>query len=412
MITFLFVHGTGVREEKYRTYLEQIQKELENPELGIKVEGCFWGQTEGVNSDEALKTIPSPKNKKELPSNGTAKEEALLWEYLSRNPLYELEQLANPVEGKWKNLINRKKAAVALDRAFHRQKISPELSTLLQKYGFDEVFEKACSQVRESPEYAASLKTSQQVESVDDFRKIYARAIFAQSQQLAGALKPAKALPDDPELRENLLEEICLMLAPASTVFSTRIFEKVMPQNGYPEININTRYLQNIHKSVMEEASLVAGDILLYQVRGDGMRNMILKRLNELEGPVVLLGHSLGGIICVDLLVKEKLPQVKLLVTVGSQAPYFYSINSLYSLPRSEPLPDHFPPWTNIYDMGDLLSYIGENVFPGRIEDCEVNSLAPFPRTHKAYWKNKETYTVILNALKKCQLLPQDQLPT
>ena len=75
--------------------------------------------------------------------------------------------------------------------------------------------------------------------------------------------------------------------------------------------------------------------------------------------------HSLGGVACVDLLVEAALPQVELLVTVGSQAPFFYEIDALQSLRFGVPLPEHFPRWLNVYDLRDFLSYVAAGVFAG-----------------------------------------------
>ncbi|MEQ8974619.1 MAG: hypothetical protein RIE73_30065 [Coleofasciculus sp. C1-SOL-03] len=114
---------------------------------------------------------------------------------------------------------------------------------------------------------------------------------------------------------------------------------------------------------------------------------------------MVLLAHSLGGIACVDLLVQQPLPQVELLITVGSQAPFFYEINALYSLEYGEPLPDYFPSWVNIYDLRDFLSYIGANVFPNKVQDVLVDNKQPFARSHGAYWTNKAVWKAIIPQL-------------
>ena len=53
------------------------------------------------------------------------------------------------------------------------------------------------------------------------------------------------------------------------------------------------------------------------------------------DGPVVLLGHSLGGVACVDLLAREELPRVASLITVGSQAPFFYELGASRAWPSA-----------------------------------------------------------------------------
>jgi hypothetical protein len=140
-------------------------------------------------------------------------------------------------------------------------------------------------------------------------------------------------------------------------------------------------------------------DILLYQTRGGQIRDFIQQQIEQAEPPVVLLAHSLGGIACVDLLVEQSLPQVALLITAGSQAPFMYEINALYSLEFGQQLPEHFPQWLNLYDKRDFLSYIGSKIFPRRVEDLEIDSKQPFPRSHSAYWENDTTWQAIIPRL-------------
>ncbi|MFD8819629.1 hypothetical protein ACFV23_51195, partial [Streptomyces sp. NPDC059627] len=121
--------------------------------------------------------------------------------------------------------------------------------------------------------------------------------------------------------------------------------------------------------------------------------------VQEAEPPVVVLAHSLGGIAALDLLVLRPLPQVALLVTVGSQAPFLYELGALPSLEPGCPLPAHVPPWLNVYDRRDLLSYLGAGVFPGRVRDVALDSRQPFPLSHSAYWSNPELYRVLAEEL-------------
>jgi hypothetical protein len=152
--------------------------------------------------------------------------------------------------------------------------------------------------------------------------------------------------------------------------------------------------------SVTDATSPLAGDILLYQCRGATIRQLIRAQIEELTPPIVLLGHSLGGIACVDLLIEADLRErVSLLVTVGSQAPYFYELNALQKLEYGATLPHHVPRWINVYDLRDLLSFIGERVFHGQVRDVEVDSRQPFPESHSAYWTNPQTFSAIAGGL-------------
>jgi hypothetical protein len=138
--------------------------------------------------------------------------------------------------------------------------------------------------------------------------------------------------------------------------------------------------------ALMDAHFPIAGDILFYQARGEQICGFIRDRIREVQAPVFLLAHSLGGIACVDLLAREAVPEVALLATVGSQAPFLYEVDALRSLPFGMPLPEHFPRWINFFDRRDLLSFVGTGVFPGRVLDVEVSSRFGFPMSHSAYW--------------------------
>ncbi len=104
--------------------------------------------------------------------------------------------------------------------------------------------------------------------------------------------------------------------------------------------------------------------------RGQALRDEIAARVDRARPPVVLVGHSLGGIACLDLLVQRALPEVELLLTVGSQAPYLYIIDALPCLRYGQGLPGHFAHrWINVYDRRDLLSFVAGPVFAGRAAD-------------------------------------------
>ncbi|MFE2331883.1 hypothetical protein HFP71_08165 [Streptomyces sp. ARC32] len=152
-------------------------------------------------------------------------------------------------------------------------------------------------------------------------------------------------------------------------------------------------------RALTEAAHPAAGDVLRYLSRGEAVRAGLRTLLAGLEPPVAVVAHSLGGIIALDTLVLTPLPQVRLLVTAGSQAPFLYESGSLPSLEHPAPLPAHFPDWLNLYDPRDLLSYLGAGLFPGRVTDVAVDSRQPFPAAHSAYWTNPAVYRHIVDRL-------------
>ena len=129
--------------------------------------------------------------------------------------------------------------------------------------------------------------------------------------------------------------------------------------------------------------------------RGEQITNFIRKRIENAKYPIILLGHSLGGIVSVDLLASGTISNVSLLVTMGSQAPFLYELNALKSLSPPEPLPANFPPWINFYNHRDFLSFIGGPIFSkNKVQDVELKISQPFPKSHDAlsYLSNKKMW--------------------
>src|SRR5260370_31589225 len=118
----------------------------------------------------------------------------------------------------------------------------------------------------------------------------------------------------------------------------------------------------------------------------------------------------LGGIGCADLLIQHQSvrQQVQLLVTVGTQLPFFYEIGALHSLSPDQPLPPDFPSWLNIYDLNDFLSYVGATVFPNQVQHVLVDNRQPLPQAHGAYSKNPASRTALITRL-PCQTVLQSQ---
>lgn len=136
-------------------------------------------------------------------------------------------------------------------------------------------------------------------------------------------------------------------------------------------------------------------DILLYQSRGEAIRNVIREKLEAAPAPIVLLAHSLGGIAAVDVLIEKDYRQkVSHLITAGSQAPFVYELNALHSLPLGKVLPEHFPAnWLNIYDESDILSFMAKPAFTAeRVTDFENKSRQPPLAAHSAYWDSSAVW--------------------
>ena len=93
---------------------------------------------------------------------------------------------------------------------------------------------------------------------------------------------------------------------------------------------------------------------------------------------------------------RNMVPRVKGLITVGSQAPYLHEIGGLWGLaPGTAELPSHFPPWLNLYDPYDFLSYVVAPVFQRGVWTCGSSPDNPFRIPIAGDWTNAQTWNAI-----------------
>ena len=96
-------------------------------------------------------------------------------------------------------------------------------------------------------------------------------------------------------------------------------------------------------------------DVHAYFFGGDKepMREVVRKALDGIDGPVVVLAHSLGTIIAYDVLREMKAIEVPLFVTVGSPLGVT-EVQDLITTPLR--VPDVVDRWINVSDLRDLVA--------------------------------------------------------
>jgi hypothetical protein len=121
----------------------------------------------------------------------------------------------------------------------------------------------------------------------------------------------------------------------------------------------------------------------------------------SLEGPVVVIGHSLGGVICFDLFSHFRPDLViDLFISVGSQVSHFEEIKRFKSSDASIPspqqrlakTPDNIKQWINVFDEVDIFSYACEKVFD-RVADFHYDTQTYTIKAHGAYFEQDRFYT-------------------
>ncbi|MEH2465911.1 hypothetical protein [Nostoc sp.] len=390
MTTVIFVHGTGIREREYNDIFEIIEQKIHAQRPDIKVAPCLWGAL-GANFNDNRASVPLEDATLAL-SQPEEDADIVLWGQLYRDPLYELRLLSlKPIKSG--NAFGKKPRDILQSRVASLTPTS-QLEAKLQEAGIAEVFEQAREAVIRSEPYKRALLTVSESDLSEYYAPI-ARAFVAQAMFISEQQEKFPPILTDAQLRDKVVELLTLALTETELGLGGWLLKPFVELAQYG----GTNYVRGNRLELTDKISPMPGDILLYQTRGEKIRAFIQEQIEQAEPPVVLLAHSLGGIACVDLLVQQQLSQVELLVTVGSQAPFLYEINALYSLEYGQLLPEHFPEWLNIYDLRDFLSYVGNRIFPDRVQDVRVDSRQPFPRSHGAYWTNAKTWEAIISRL-------------
>jgi len=225
-------------------------------------------------------------------------------------------------------------------------------------------------------------------------RSAVARAVVAQALVYSRNDGTYSRAASDADLRDSVVARLGIEL---SGMTPDRGAVDLLKQGvGWLVSQSATWYLSRDSSVATNVAFPFSGDIMRYQRDGSAIRDFVRAQIAACTPPVFILAHSLGGVICFDLLnLHDLLGQVSGMITAGSQAPLLYELDVLAGRRFGEPLPAQFPRWLNIYDRRDFLSYVGEKVFPGRITDREVDNRQPFPQAHSAYWANHQVWDAI-----------------
>lgn len=402
--TLFFVHGTGVRQVGLDRTLTAVRAGLERSKLdGVAVVAPPWGPRLGVPVDQIARVLPQQARDlaeagRDLTEDAWALEPpveeqdvvAAMWALLVDDPLFELRLVAQGALGGGDEADVE---AVAMLQGLASAPVDLQGTELEQR----EVAEaaQAVATAPETSEAARAVGDATDADLVEAMaRAVVATVLAAHALDLPGT-EPAVAV--NGVVRDELVDRLADEMVEGDRGLVTDwIKDKVV---GFAKRKA-TALATNRREGLMGASLPGIGDILFYQRRGDQVRQFVGQQLAGLERPVVAVGHSLGGIILVDLLAQEQAPVVDRLITVGSQSPLFFAIDALDRLRPGQQDPLPFTPWLNIYSRNDLLSFLATGVFPGvdGITDVEVDAGVPFPESHSAYWQLDHVFELIKEA--------------
>lgn len=165
-----------------------------------------------------------------------------------------------------------------------------------------------------------------------------------------------------------------------------------------------------IRDNLSPAVALFLGDVFTYLKAGD-LRLGIQAKIREdllaaheackVNGEkLILIGHSLGGVILIDMLLsptESGLPndlKVDVLITVGSQPGLFQSVGVLApAVPAGQllPIPRSVANWFNVFDPIDPLAFRADPIFAG-VLDKEFDSITGLASAHTTYFKRPQFY--------------------
>lgn len=374
--TLLYIHGTGVRMAGHEATVRLIRSKVEERKLPCQFDDFLWGDLGVVFEGQSL---PDPPERSE-----EAQAQAERWEYLRIDPLFDLKLWCTPANGQ--------RAKVGVKPAWKSIGVyqpSEVLDAVLAREGLQEIFRNAwerlttpaAGETESIPERAFREAGSEQALVA----RAFAEALAAEMMREGADRSPLVLVI--PTVAETIVERLLYDWKQVEKGVIRDIFHKV---TGW----VTKVGVRPVRARASRAIAPAIGDVLLYQAKGKEVREAIHKKLVHLPNDVFVLAHSLGGIACFELLAQHELPKVKGLITAGSQAPLLYELGALESLKHPNPLPSSFPPWLNLCDRNDLLSYCANRLF-GRNADQFVDSMLPPLEAHSAYWSLDTTWELI-----------------
>jgi hypothetical protein len=390
--TVVFVHGTGVREPALSALVSRVGTGLRHAAPHLRLVTCDWGTPHGATLAADGASIPATGGRHRGAGFAAARDDdagAAEWELLYTDPLAELRLAASGAPPPGPVPPHQVPAGAAIRERLAELLAAPAELDASLRLATASHGEHALRALIDAPELAGAAQAA----DADTLADLTARALVAHLlADASDAGDPLSPTASDRDAAVTLLAARLRDRPPGSDRGPGRLLLRALTP-------LASRAAVRRRSAITRATHPAAGDILRYLVVGDAHRAHLADLVRAQPAPVVLVCHSLGGIIAVDTLVMTPLPGVALLVTAGSQAPFLYETGALPSLRYPQPLPPTFPAWLNIYDPRDLLAFAAQPLFPGHATDVPLSSGQPFPHSHSAYWNNPALYEAVARHL-------------
>src|SRR5215510_13145832 len=200
--------------------------------------------------------------------------------------------------------------------------------------------------------------------------------------------------------------------------------------------------LRFVRRPLTEQVAFVLGDVFVYLRRREtsgvtGVANRIFApiiadltkatRLRSTANPLIVVGHSLGGVILYDLLSDRSAVArieadggselvIDAWITVGAQTSLFADMGLYGTVPGTAangrlPRPEPVRAWLNVYDYTDVLSFSCEKIF-NDVEDFEFDNVIGLFSAHSSYFQRPSFYQLLRTRLNELRQTNDARLST
>ena len=303
MTSFVFVHGTGVRQESCYRSLDTVTKALKSARARVEVVPCRWGDDYGAKLGCEGKSIPNYAGTRALDASDAENEERTLWHLLYDDPLFELALLASAPDAAGAGTkFGAIPSGVELMERLPGYRPGPSVQDKLEEAQAASFFDQSVQTVSRNQSCQAALKAAP--ESLGAHRMAVARALVAEIIALQRESLGESPLGVNPVLRDALAGAIAEELGGSERAVTGWILKQIA---GLARRTGATSFLERKRGAIMDPAYPAVADILLYQCKGENIRKCIRDIIQSAGDSVVILAHSLGGVACVDMLSEEPL---------------------------------------------------------------------------------------------------------
>jgi hypothetical protein len=388
MPTVLFIHGINVRGPELDRTLACIEPRLRDAIPEAVLASCKWGDDLGARLNANGNSVPDYDTARAVADLPELSDTAL-WQILYADPLFELRVLGSTRGNKDPGLSPGELGlGEDLQERLEDLKSAPACTSLFafgsMQGAMNRIIDAHCA----SHEVMRSLDSA--ARNPELIRGALARSLVARMIQVS---EDAGVPCMTGVIRDQFVKTIEEQLGGEARGVVSWLSDLSV---GFAK-NLGTRYARRKRGALSDLTCPVIGDVLRYQGRGDAIRERIATSIQAQPEGVVVLAHSLGGVALVDTLLLQPHLRARIsqLVTVGSQAGFFYENDALVGLAFGELMPSDFPRWMNVYDRADMLSFLTVPLLGVHADDQVLNNGQPFPQSHSAYWSNPALYDLI-----------------